>query len=179
MQKTPIGDSMEQIEAGVNQLLAQPQPPVYQPAPNQIQLNPPQTDPALFSMNQAGDMSLPSVSSFFKVKGGNVIVIALGVILSSTVGGFITRFLPSYSQYSIVIAGALIMYLGRRNAMLHDFGTGVFIAGLAQIFSGIGGMLGGMAGGTSMNNEMVSEDRVTYGGMDGQYPTQPERRTVR
>ena len=163
--------SMDQFEQGVNQLLVQPAT-----VQTNMPLNPPQLDPALFSMNQT---SMPSIGSFLKVKTGNVIIITLGVIFSSTVGGFITRFMPSYSQYATIIAGALIMYFGRSNGMLHDFGVGVLIAGLANTFSGIGGMLGGAAGGTSMNNDMMSEDRVTYGGMDGQYPTQPERRTMR
>lgn len=157
------------LETQVQQLLENPIP--------KVSTNPAQLDPALFEMPKDQMMSLPSVNSFLRVKGGNVIVITLGVIFSSTVGGFITRFLPSYSQYATVIAGALIMYFGRSNSMLHDFGIGVFVAGLAQVFSGIGGMLGG--GQTSMNNDMMSEDRITYGGMDGQYPTQPERRTVR
>ena len=163
----------QQLEGQVNQLLAQPTP-----TNNPVMLNPPQLDPNLFSMPNA-QMSMPSIGSFLKVKSGNVIVIALGVIFSSTVGGFISRFMPSYSQYAVIIAGALIMYFGRSNGMLHDFGVGVLIAGLATAFSGIGGMLGGAAGGTSMNNDMMSEDRITYGGTDGVYPTQPERRTAR
>lgn len=163
----------QQLEGQVNQLLAQPTP-----TNNPVMLNPPQLDPNLFSMPQNAQMSMPSIGSFLKVKSGNVIVIALGVIFSSTVGGFISRFMPSYSQYAVIIAGALIMYFGRSNGMLHDFGVGVLIAGLATAFQGIGGVLGGSVGGTSMNNDM-SEDRITYGGTDGQYPTQPERRTMR
>lgn len=162
---------MEQVlEAQINELNTKPL--VASP---HVTLNPSQTDPSLFSMNPT---SMPSIGSFLKVKSGNVIVIALGVIFSSTVGGFITRFMPSYSQYATIIAGALIMYFGRSNGMLHDFGVGVLIAGLASAFSGIGGMLAGSAGATSMN-DVMSEDRVTYGGTDGVYPTQPERRTVR
>ena len=69
------------------------------------------------------------------------------------------------------------MYFGRSNGMLHDFGVGVLIAGLASAFSGLGSMIGAQ---TSMpDGNMMSEDRVTYGGTDGLYPTQPERRTAR
>ena len=148
--------------------------------PTNTPLTAPQMDPTLFEMPKDPQMSLPSMNSFFKVRGGNVIVITLGVIFSSTVAGFISRFLSSYAQYAAIIAGALIMYFAKSNAMLHDFGIGVFIAGLAQVFAGIGGMFGGLAGGTqtSMVNDM-SEDRITYGGTDGVYPTQPERRTMR
>ena len=148
--------------------------------PTNTPLTAPQLDSSLFEMPKNPEMSLPSMNSFFKVKGGNVVVITLGVIFSSTVAGFISRFLSSYAQYAAIIAGALIMYFAKSNGMLHDFGIGVFIAGLAQVFSGIGGMFGGLAGGTqtSMVNDM-SEDRLTYGGTDGVYPTQPERRTMR
>lgn len=166
MQKEALNVELEQQ---VNQLLVSPSGTTPH-----VDLNP-QENP-LFSM-QSGQTSMPNIGSFLKVKSGNVIVIALGVIFSSTVGGFITRFIPSYSQYAVIIAGVLLMYFAKSNGMLHDFGVGVLIAGLASTFSNLGGMLSG-ATQTSMN-DVMSEDRVTYGGSDGVYPTQPERRTVR
>lgn len=130
--------------------------------------------PEMFSMpqNKEDDFGMPKLGGFLKVSNGNTAVITIGVVLSSTVGGYVSSMLPSHGQYASVIAGALIMYLGKKNNMLKDFGVGVLIGGLAQVFSGLGSMIPGM----SMPKDEVREDKITYGGSDGMYPTQPERR---
>lgn len=127
--------------------------------------------PELFS--QPRDFEMPSIGSFFKISNGNVAVIALGVIMTSTVGGFLANWLPSISQYASIIAGALIMYIGKGKSIVKDFGVGVLIGGLAQLFSGLGSSLSGIFG----EKPMMMEDKITYGGGDGVYPMQPERRT--
>lgn len=142
---------------------------------NPVQLNPQQLPDQLFSMPKGAEFEMPNIKTFLKLKDGNVIVITLGVILSSTVGGFLTQFFPGgMTKWASVIAGALIMFIGKNKGVIQDFGAGVLIGGLAQVFSGLGGMIG--SGMSMPMNRQVEEDKLTYGGGDGVYPTQPDRR---
>lgn len=129
-----------------------------------------------FSMREHGATEMPSIRSFLRLKDGNVVAITIGVVVSSAVGGFIQPYLGTYSKWGPVIAGALIMFVGRRSGVVQDLGAGVMIGGLAAVVRDLG-ILGG-TGLTGMNREM-SETRETYGGTDGVYPTQPERRVFR
>ncbi len=147
---------------------------VQQSALSNASLNPQMMDNQLFSMKQDQEFGMPSVGSFLKVKDANVVVITLGVIMSSTVGGFVSRFLPSISQWAPVIAGALLIFFGKGKSVIKEFGIGVLIGGLAQVFSGLGGQLGESF--SLPMGRQVEEDRLTYGGSDGVYPTQPDRR---
>ena len=115
--------------------------------------------------------SMPG-GNLLKVSNGNVLVIAFGLIFSTTVGGFIGRWLSGMAKYSSIIAGLAIMYLGKSKPMLRDFGVGVLLGGLAQVFGHLGSSL---LGGAAPEAEM-QETRVTYGGTDGVYPTNPDRR---
>ena len=119
--------------------------------------------------------SMPG-GSFLKVSNGNVLVIAIGLIFSTTVGGFVSRWMSSLAKYSSIIAGLAIMYIGRSKPMLRDFGVGVLLGGLAQAFGHLGASLG--AGGADLVDDM-QEQRITYGGTDGVAPINPDRRTFR
>lgn len=150
-------------------------------SPNQVTLDPKMMDDNLFAMRQGyqpGQTEMPKLGSFLKISDGNVLVIALGVITSQTVGGFVNRFLPMVGKFSTILAGLALMYFGKSKKLLRDFGVGVLLGGLASEFSGLGSRIGGMLGGqTSMPmDKMVEEDKMTYGGTDGVYPVQPDRR---
>lgn len=114
--------------------------------------------------------SMPG-GSFLKVSNGNVLVIAIGLIFSTTVGGFISRFMSGLAKYSAIIAGLAIMYIGKSKPMLRDFGVGVLLGGLAQTF----GHLGSSLAGVGAPAEEMQETRLTYGGTDGVYPSNPGR----
>lgn len=139
------------------------------------QLHPKMLDPSLFNEDQQNDFGMPKIGSFLKVSDGNVAVITLGVIMSSTVAGFIAGWMPSMAQYAAILAGVAIIYFGKNKKLIRDFGIGVLIGGLAQMFAGVGSSLGGMIpGGMSENFEETIKE--TYGGGDGIYPVQPDRR---
>lgn len=110
--------------------------------------------------------------SLLKVSNGNVLVIAAGLIFSTTVGGFVSRFMASLAKYSSIVAGLAIMYIGRSKPMLRDFGVGVLLGGLAQVFGHLGSFLGGGAA-----PEELAETRISYGGTDGISVMNPDRRT--
>lgn len=143
----------------------------------QATLNPKMLDPALFEEPETHDgYGMPRLGGFTKVSG-SLPVIALGVIMSSTVGGFLSKYLPSMTQWASVIAGALIMYFAKRQKLLKDFGAGVLIGGLASVFSGIGSSLSGAFG---EPRDSFEEDRTTWGGVEGgTMVTSPDRRTLR
>ena len=104
----------------------------------------------------------------------SAIFLVLGVVLASTVGGYLTGILPgSLDKYAMLIAGIAIIMLGRKSYMLKSFGFGVFVAGLVEVVKGLG-ILGRF---TAENRNMYAETRETYGGTDGVYPTQPDRPT--
>ncbi len=138
-------------------------------------INPKMLNPSLFSEDKAqNEFGMPSVGSFLRVSDGNLAVITLGVILSSSVAGLVERWLPSVAQYAAILAGVALIYFGKNKKMIRDFGAGVLIGGLATMFSGLGSSLGGMFGEPKQN--LMAEDKMTYGGGDGVYPTQPDRR---
>lgn len=124
---------------------------------------------------------MPNFGSMLKVSNGNVATIAIGLILSASVGGLVMRWLPSVGKWGTVIAGLVIMYIAKTSKpMIRDIGIGVLLGGLASVFSGLGGSLGGILdgiGGNGMSENMpMMEDKLTYGGGDGVYPLNPDRR---
>lgn len=140
-------------------------------AGNNVQLNP---STQLFEEQmrkyKEDDFSMPSIGSFTKVSNANVIVIALGVLTASYIGNMLTRFVPQVGKFAPILAGALIIVLGKNRGMLKDFGIGVLIGGLVELGRGY------MPGMSMPMNRQVEEDRMTYGGTDGVYPVQPDRR---
>ncbi len=128
-----------------------------------------------FSQPTQNDFGMPG-GSFLKLNDANLAVVTIGVIVSSSVGGMISNWMPSVSKYGTIIAGVAIMYVGKNKKMVRDLGAGVLIGGLAEMFSGLGSSLGSHF--SQPNQNMMAEDRVTYGGTDGIYPTQPDRRVM-
>ena len=114
---------------------------------------------------------MPSLGGIFKISDGNIAVIAIGVILSTTIGDFLGRYIPSIGNWATVLAGIVITYIAKSNNLLKNFGAGVLIGGLAKALSGIAGSITGAFG-----EPMMAEDKITYGGGDGVYPMQPDRR---
>ena len=152
---------LSEFETQVHQLLAKPT------------LAPKQLDPALFAEDHDG-FGMPKIGSFLKLSNSNLAVVTIGVVMSSTIGGYLSGILGGLaggiSKYSTIIAGLLIMYFGKGKGIVRDLGAGVLIGGLAQLFAGIGQSI------MPTSEPMMQEDRVTYGGGDGVYPTQPDRR---
>lgn len=105
---------------------------------------------------------------FFKVSDGNIPAIAIGVVASSTIGNWLSSVFPAVGRWATIVAGGLLLLLFK-SGVLKSLAAGVFIGGIANLLSGfVGGGLGGM----------LSEDqKVTYGGGEGVYPMQPDRRT--
>ena len=62
--------------------------------------------------------------------------------MAGTVGGLINRFAP-VGSFAPILAGLIIKYIGKNNAKLRDFGTGVMIGGAASAFGGIVGQITG------------------------------------
>ena len=140
------------LEAKVDEMLARPAAPFAEPTTSQ------------------NGFGMPNIGGMLRVSNANLLVIALGVIVSSTVGGFVTSMLPSVGKYSTVIAGAVLLMVFK-TGMARDFGSGVLIGGLAELFSGLGARLGGAVGGGEF-----AEMRTTFGGSDGVSVTSPDRR---
>jgi len=154
------------LEGKIDQLLASPPAAISQPAGG------------MFAEPTQNSFGMPSVGSFLKVQNANLLVITLGVILSSTLGGFISGMFPSIGRYATIAAGAVLLLILRTGAG-RDFASGVLIGGLAQAFSGIGSSLGGMLGGGQNNMGEFAEVRTTHGGSDGVQVRSPDRRVIR
>ena len=163
------GDIRKLLEDQLTQILALQQNPAMPAIPGT-----PGTE--LFQESQNG-MNMPSIGSFLKINNGNVVVIGIGLILSSQIGGMVSRWLPSVSQYATIIAGLAIMYIAKSKPIIRDLGVGVLLGGLASTFSGLGNSLGGILGGNGMAEQnTMMETRETYGGTDGMYPENPDRK---
>lgn len=148
-----------------------------------------QAMPNMFAENNQNGMSMPNLGGFLKLNNANLLVIALGVIMASTIGGILSSMFSSVgalASFSTIIAGLLLMYFGKSKPMMKDFGAGVLIGGLAVRFAGLGASLGGalqgVTGGMSMMppgtnpGQQFQELKYTYGGSDGVQPTTPDRR---
>lgn len=133
-------------------------------------------DPNLLFSEQQNGFGMPNIGSLLKIQNGNVLVIALGVIVSSSLGGMIMGYLPSMGQYATLLAGIGLIYFGKGKSVVRDLGVGVLIGGLAAMFSGLGSSLGAMLPGQTAENPPMMEDKVTYGGTDGINPINPDRR---
>lgn len=144
------------LEAKVDELLAQ------KPMPT-----------GSFAEPAQNGFGMPNIGGMLRVSNANLLVIALGVIVSSTVGGFVSSMLPSVSRYATVIAGAILLMVFK-SGIARDFGSGVLIGGLAELFSGIGQRIGGAVGGVTGGE--FAEVRTTFGGTDGVSVTSPDRR---
>ena len=146
----------------------------------QAQNNQNQT-PDMFQEPQNGfEVSMPSFNSVMNLNGGNIPIIALGVILSENVGSFVGRFTQQATivKWGAVLAGFILITVGKRNRMIHSFGAGVFIGGLATVFRDVVMNATGSLG-LSEPSAAFQEQRVTWGGVDGGVNvTSPDRRVI-
>ena len=150
--------------------------------------NPQMLDNAMFAESERlryqtqNGMGMPNLSSITKINDGNVLVIALGVIMSQTVGGFLSGFLAQVGKYASILAGLALAYFGKNKKLIRDFGIGVMIGGIASAFGGLGSALTGAfqehMPGYNKDNQFEEQVKDTYGGTDGIYPSQPDRRTM-
>lgn len=142
------------------------------PQQQQQIFNPSQDPMLLFAEQQRqNDMSMPKIGSLMKIQNANVALIALGVVASTMIGSKLAGIIPQVGKFATIIAGAMILMFVR-NGPIRDIAAGVLIGGLAELVRGYTGMFG-MPG-----QNMMSEDvKSTYGGGEGVYPTQPDRRT--
>ena len=118
------------------------------------------------------DHSMPKIGGLLKVQNANLALIALGVVASTASGDRLAGLIPAIGRYATIIAGGLILMFVR-NGPLRDIGAGILIGGLADLIrSYTGGMFG-----MGSSNMMAEDMKPTYGGGEGVYPTQPDRRT--
>ena len=154
---------MPQLEQLLQSAIKSSEEPSNLPA-----LNPPVDDDSLFQ-EPIGSR----VQGLMTIRA-SAIFLVLGVVLATTIGGYLQGVLPgSLDKYAVLIAGIAIIMLGRKSYMLKSFGFGVFVAGLVEVVKGLGVFSGLM----SENRNMYAEVRETFGGTDGVYPTQPDRPT--
>ncbi len=111
----------------------------------------------------------------------NVLGLVIGVVLSSSIGGIVTRFLPAMGKYAAIIAGFILVMI-LKSGMGRDFAYGVLIGGIASLLSGFTSSLslGGVdfSEGGMMRPEFA-EDRTSFGGSDGITVSSPARATFR
>ena len=112
------------------------------------------------------------VSGFMTVRANTLLLVA-GLVAAATIGGYLERAFPRVGKYGTLVAGVLIVVMGRRNTMVKSLGMGVFLAGVAEIvrqFDFVQTHFG--------EPRAFEEQRTTYGGTDGMVVTTPDRRTV-
>ena len=118
------------------------------------------------------DHAMPDVRGLMKIQNANVALIAAGVVVSTMIGDKLAGIIPGLGRYATIIAGGLILMFVR-NGPIRDIAAGVLIGGLADLLRSYTSGMFGMGG-----NNMMSEDvKDTYGGGEGVYPQQPDRRT--
>jgi len=91
-----------------------------------------------FAEPQNGFEESFGLGSITRINGGNGIVIALGVALSSAVAGFFTKFIPIQNSGIIkVIAAIVLKKLLKVGGAFGDFLTGVMLAGISELVGGL------------------------------------------
>ncbi len=78
--------------------------------------------------------------SFFSITHGNLLVIALGLILAGTLTGFLARFIP-FGNFTTIIIGVVLRAIFR-TGIGGDFASGVFLAGIVQLINMLLGGIG-------------------------------------
>ena len=103
----------------------------------------------------------------------SAIFLILGGIMAATVGNVIKGYLPAgIGKYATLIAGLFLVILSRSNYMLRSFGFGVFIEGVVEVAKDFR-----VFQSFSEDRNMYAETKETWGGTDGVYPVQPDRKT--
>lgn len=115
------------------------------------------------------------VGGFMTVRANTLLLVA-GLVAAATIGGYLQRAFPRVGKYGTLVAGVLIVVLGRKNTLVRSLGMGVFLAGVAEIvrqFDFVQSHFSEPDAGRAF-----AEQRTTYGGADGMVVTSPDRRTV-
>lgn len=150
----------ESLEQSVDTLLkAQASAPLAQPT-------------TMFAEPAQNGFGMPSLGTFLKASNVNIVAITIGVVLSSTVGSYVSKVLPQAGKFATPIAGAALL-IALKGGVGRDIAYGVLIGGLANL---LGGYVGGALGGSAMSEPGFAETRVTQGGTDGVTVTSPTRR---
>jgi len=91
------------------------------------------------------------IGNITQVQGGNLLVIVLGAIMSSTIAGIFNRFLPLGSLSGVV--GAIALRYFFKSGKGRDFANGVLIGAVSAFVAPmVGGLTSGLGG-------MFGEDR--------------------
>ena len=117
--------------------------------------------------------SLGGAARGFMTVRANTLLLVAGLVAAATIGGYLERAFPKVGKYGTLVAGVLIVVLGRRNTLVRSLGMGVFLAGVAEIVRQMD-----FISGLGFQERPFEETRVTYGGADGMIVTSPDRRTV-
>lgn len=120
------------------------------------------------------DFSLPGGSLINQ--NINLLYAGLGVLASGAIVSLVSKHLTMVpAKWAGIIAGVLLITLGKKNKMIKDFGVGVVLGGIALAFENISDMLTDRFG----ERKAFDEQRTTWGGLDGGLQvTSPERRTI-
>ena len=126
---------------------------------------------------QQNEFSQGGLQGLLTIERGNLLGIALGVILSATVGGFIASFI-NLGGITIIVAGVILRHF-LKAGFGRDFANGVLIGGFVSLFSGLGTSIGaGLGGGIFSPQTTVAEPRTGQGGVSGTQLVSGSRRVV-
>lgn len=99
------------------------------------------------NLQETQTSKLPSFEeSILSIGQEGVVPLAAGLALSGFIGGLLNQLVP-LGNLALPIAGYLMMRFFK-SGFLHGMGRGVLAAGIATLFSGLGGFIGGAFGGT-------------------------------
>ena len=167
---------MVQLETAIQQL-AQVQQPQALPLVQQPQVQQqPAMPPIKFAENEDApefQEGIGSATRGFMTVRANTLLLVAGLVAAATIGGYLERAFPRVGKYGTLVAGVLIVILGRRSTMVKSLGMGVFLAGVAEIVRQFDFVQSHFS-----EDRAFSEERVTYGGATGMVVTSPDRRTV-
>lgn len=86
-----------------------------------------------------------SMGGLFTISRGNLLVMALGVALSSAITGAFAKFLPfGTGGLAKVIVAIVLKKLIAKSGFLEDFANGVLLAGVAELAGGLTSGITGM-----------------------------------
>lgn len=151
--------SQSSLESAVSKILDSKSQPSQQYLPQLAGI--PQFNQAL---NPGMEFNAMGLSNITKVEGGNLIVMAIGAALSSTVGGLFGKFFP-LGSLSPIVAGVILRVVFK-SGNGRDFATGVLLGGASVLIGGLtGGLVSGLGGlfGTTATSTSTSASPALAG----------------
>ena len=125
-----------------------------------------------FAELQHAEFQESRFSGFMSVRANTLLLVA-GLVVATTVGNYLESAFPKVGKYGTLIAGVLMVILGRKSTILKSIGMGIFLAGVAEVVKSFDMISKHFA------EEPFAEVRETYGGVAGGVTvTSPDRRTV-